>query len=497
VGSATGSALDTEFTFRCGEYATDEKSGDIWYSFFERRQDGSRQRLGPRAKTGIYTTVFGATGNYALEVQVSDDAGGQSREVPSMSVAVTENPNAKISDFITSQLQSFNTTKDVREGIKSLGVIMSGLEKLSAASSAFKKKRRSVGVDTQIEVLSMIQLLTLQITLDIVDTGPMIAQALKKVIGLGQIDLRLATKSMTLLKKVAQEMNTNGRDSRSCFEPSVAQDILDSMEAILSALANEAAEDKAPILAEREPILTEFAACLVRRQPCGGTASMFVTESVKMMVGSVDPKDVKSLGLFNVSGLSSALGARSSECIQFRADQNANVLPRDANGTVDGTVLILEFRNATVNGGLRRKDVGGLKEDVPIVFDASQPVLFTVAVDAQTSELISKQNGRPSCVYFDRENVTWSTAGCQVAAFNATHVTCACTHLTEFAISIRSYERTEGDIPGDNPPDNNGPKIIPQPLAQIIGSVAAAGVLVLVASMVAFRKYKHHQMMLK
>jgi hypothetical protein len=56
----------------------------------------------------------------------------------------------------------------------------------------------------------------------------------------------------------------------------------------------------------------------------------------------------------------------------------------------------------------------------------------------------------PQCVWWDgaaRGGAGgWSTAGCSVASVNATSITCACDHLTEFAVRFAALEGATPDV---------------------------------------------------
>ena len=41
----------------------------------------------------------------------------------------------------------------------------------------------------------------------------------------------------------------------------------------------------------------------------------------------------------------------------------------------------------------------------------------------------------PVCRYYDTAEKEWKTDGCQTVSFNATHMKCACTHLSTFSAS--------------------------------------------------------------
>ncbi|UYV65989.1 hypothetical protein LAZ67_3006074 [Cordylochernes scorpioides] len=62
------------------------------------------------------------------------------------------------------------------------------------------------------------------------------------------------------------------------------------------------------------------------------------------------------------------------------------------------------------------------------VFQLSQPVVVTF------KHLQEVNVSNPICVYWSYENKDWSEDGCRVQTFNRSHTSCACSHLTNFAV---------------------------------------------------------------
>jgi hypothetical protein len=52
----------------------------------------------------------------------------------------------------------------------------------------------------------------------------------------------------------------------------------------------------------------------------------------------------------------------------------------------------------------------------------------------------------PACVWFDTAARSWSSAGCRGATVSATGVTCACSHLTDFAVRFAILEDAAADV---------------------------------------------------
>ena len=75
----------------------------------------------------------------------------------------------------------------------------------------------------------------------------------------------------------------------------------------------------------------------------------------------------------------------------------------------------------------------------------------------------------PVCVFWDLEAHAWSDAGCRLLSTNQTHSSCACDHLTNFALLMR---RDDGGLGG------SGINIRIDIVAGVVAAVVAIGILV-------------------
>ncbi|XP_041351932.1 adhesion G-protein coupled receptor D1-like [Gigantopelta aegis] len=71
----------------------------------------------------------------------------------------------------------------------------------------------------------------------------------------------------------------------------------------------------------------------------------------------------------------------------------------------------------------------------PVAALLSTPILLEIQTEKGNSTSVKSR----SCVYLDTNSLdaTWRTDGCRVHAFNTTHTTCACSHLTNFAVLMQ------------------------------------------------------------
>ncbi|XP_055935902.1 latrophilin Cirl-like isoform X2 [Argiope bruennichi] len=73
----------------------------------------------------------------------------------------------------------------------------------------------------------------------------------------------------------------------------------------------------------------------------------------------------------------------------------------------------------------------------------SQPIVITFR------HLEEENMTNPMCVFWDFDSREWSSMGCWVQASNTTHTSCACNHLTNFAVMMEVAEVKEAQVPSD------------------------------------------------
>ena len=96
---------------------------------------------------------------------------------------------------------------------------------------------------------------------------------------------------------------------------------------------------------------------------------------------------------------------------------------------------------------------------------------------------VNASGGLPLCVYWDEDAGAWSGEGCVAAAANATHVECACLHLTDFASVARLPALELPPLP-DRPTDAALPSQLPHQwtLIAVVVCTVAAGALAALAA---------------
>ncbi|XP_069801940.1 adhesion G protein-coupled receptor E3-like [Dendropsophus ebraccatus] len=107
---------------------------------------------------------------------------------------------------------------------------------------------------------------------------------------------------------------------------------------------------------------------------------------------------------------------------------------RDTDGAI---FIVYKDLDATFNGNealSSRKDNDEAKVNSKVVtgaitFNLTSEVSFTLALIQ-----VLRPSFSPNCVFWDPENNKWSTNGCYIKDNNKTHITCACNHLSSFAV---------------------------------------------------------------
>jgi hypothetical protein len=131
--------------------------------------------------------------------------------------------------------------------------------------------------------------------------------------------------------------------------------------------------------------------------------------------------------------------------------------------------------------------VAGLRADEPI--EITLPLLAGLPA----AQLLDGGSGEKppvvTCRYWDKVAGTWAADGCTLAARTAAHVTCNCTHLTEFAVTVGIPDVISEvlDVGAGAPTPFSSPSPSPPPAADAAASGAGlvAGLVVAVLAAVA------------
>jgi hypothetical protein len=449
VGSASGSALQDLFTFRCTGWITDSSSGDLFYQFFMIKSGGSRLYLAPKSKLAVFTTFFGSVGSLKVYVEVSDSAGGISRTVPEMQVTVTAS-SVSVEAFLQQKAAAFRKSKNVNDGLKMLSASLGGLVSSSQGNGLIK--RDTVTAVQVSGALRFLRELAVAATLDYSDIGPTITSILDSLVNLRVFTPAIIIESLELLSTIASNMDTNAKNSRTCFSPISGSKILNSIDILVSTGSGLADINQTLIAQKQDSIIRSFSACLQRQLVCGGANGTYVTNSSSITLATVNSNTTKSFGIFSINDLAGTIG---SDCVSYKFSRDRNYLPVPKNSNISSVVYSLDFRNNTLNsGGIRRGTTGNNASSDIDVQNLVSPVVFTIALDANQKSIVEALNGNyeGACLFYLTSTASWSRSGCTVSSNTDTSITCSCTHLTEFAIQVKPH------LPPTNPtnPPNFG-----------------------------------------
>ena len=123
--------------------------------------------------------------------------------------------------------------------------------------------------------------------------------------------------------------------------------------------------------------------------------------------------------------------------------------------------------------------VAGLRQDEPI--EITLPLLAGLPA-AQLLDGGGGENEKPpvvTCRYWDKVAGTWAADGCTLASRTAAHVTCNCTHLTEFAVTVGIPDVISEvlDVGAGAPTPFSSPSPSPPPAAADGAAASSAGLV--------------------
>lgn len=299
---------------------------------------------------------------------------------------------------------------------------------LSGQAAMFRRRNvteltNPFSVSTLSKILHLLDSLTLSTYLDAADAGPyFLAYLLRLVPPKLPIDLRPVM--LRIVHRLAVGMARDRRPEGRCFDELTAIGLLHALNPILE---NPRSGASASFVVHEIKGVIET--CMQRTMSCPMDHPFkFTSPKLDFEFGVVESDDTVALG--NMCGFqvpSLLVGISPTTCLGYRCSITRSNLMR--NGSIDSHLLELSFRNAT---------------QILTPSFRSRSINFTLPLSTEFSKRIQK-GGKPICVWYEREaNATvsrWSDAGCSVRSFNRTHVSCTCTHLTEFAVMIPEVKR--------------------------------------------------------
>eukprot|EP00026_Physarum_polycephalum_P004174 Phypoly_transcript_04191.p1 GENE.Phypoly_transcript_04191~~Phypoly_transcript_04191.p1 ORF type:complete len:732 (+),score=128.89 Phypoly_transcript_04191:47-2197(+) len=242
--------------------------------------------------------------------------------------------------------------------------------------------------------------------------------------------------------------------------------------------------------------LSKLASISSSESVCGQSPVSISTANVRLHVakvffdGTVGVSDAsQSTSVSLPSDLFS--GQTTPECIESRIISQSpslfNLQPNYTQQSLNTSRQVSDVQ--TVSIVQTDGDAAGTLDETEYSFkNLPTPILIDIPIGSLSSCNTSKYNCTLNCTFYNLNTLEWDTEGCTLASMSSTHVTCACTHLTDFLVEIRaglkSLEET-GDLIGDT---NNIFRNIHHPW--IILQTAGLWVLFLVAIFFAVRRDK-------
>lgn len=461
VDDSTVGVLDT-VTFRVSEWVTDPRSGDLFYAFFIKKDDGSRESLGPKSRSGVFTVEFGSPGNRTVVLLVSDENNMFASEVPEITVSVS--PKAvDVQQYFTNAVNNFAKEQNAFEVVKK---VLTFLDYLASVGNVFRRDGSSGDVD---QVLDVIESISENVVLVYNDIGAVLIGVLDRI-SQKNLDESTITRTMDLLSSIADKVNENAWDVTSCIDSDTSTALISALDYVTQAaeaLNSSTSTNRTGILDQREYVLQTFSSCVQRTILCGtkpiDIPSSFGNISYSTIDASVDSDSTYGGGIFKLSDLSTALSTSSGECVSYRYQQTQNFLT-GTNSTIGDTVFVLDFRNATINGyGLQPSSNISFTNATSIIisgnFDDNNlnvtlPITNQFDSSLNISGAINNKSVVPYCMFYDRSvgdftsDNFWSREGCEVLDYSATYVICSCSHLTEYSVGYQSISPNPTPTPG-------------------------------------------------
>jgi hypothetical protein len=481
MSAPAGVAFEHRFTVACHGWS----GPNIRYRF-KARVRGDPIPLGPASSTS-QISFTADVGHYFLEVDILD-GDGLVTTVPVRAISARHGDFSKDA-FVSQALGRFEKSRNPRLGYEILALtaanlvpsILAGqaphrpaaLDGLMMAARTPNSEPTSRGNVTLTRILSVIDQLTVSQHIDATESGPYFLEYLQRILP-NKLPIDLRPMLLRIINRITAGMASDPSNQAGCFAPQYVIQILRllgpiyenprggssasfTVHEIKNVLENciqrtmycEVGDPKS-MAARRVKLTTDdepsevplaFTEDLEFDRPETNSGSIgewdgepFLWSGGKQAVefGLVDTRDVAKVAHlcgFNLPDLQ-GMATAGQPCLGYRcALTQANLM---RNSSIDSIVVELAFRNAT---------------QVLAPWFRTRHLTFLLPLSPDFRQRV-KNGGKPKCVWYDRyANATssaWSDEGCRVLGFNMTHVQCACSHLTEFAIMVRDIRKSIG-----------------------------------------------------
>lgn len=438
MGADSGVEFSDTFKFSCAEWQTDPLSYPLYYSW-------DMKKSGETSWTPIYSPDLSPSfstnlpqGQYTIRANIIDAVGGRNAEEQLIDVVVTKNsdPNAKV-NFANQTQMGFQSTGNTKDAMRNMALLGS-----SAAADTSAKRKRATGEALKSLVVDFLSTLIKSgaVVIDPTGTGPQMLGTLSNLAGKSAtITPELQGALFEVLNENVQQLSSNTEISGLCYAPEDAKTVLEILNVLINSASAVGANETVVELATS--LTHTLESCMIRTQSCGQTPFSHNTTSLQRNVGVLDTSTSSSACSFQVNGMDKLFADSVDEygCVAYRCGvTNASAFITEANST-NPLVSDLTFH-----------DVGS---NELAVNNAAEPIIVYIPLDPSfsinnnlstysftTDNEYDSHSVKPECSYFDGKlgdpNGKWKTDGCSPVSINATHLTCKCTHLTSFAVTV-------------------------------------------------------------
>lgn len=474
TSAAVGVAFEHRFTVACYGW-----SGPKLRYRFKTRMRGDPIPLAP-ATSMSQLTFTTDVGHYLLEVDILDGD-------HLMTTVAVRNISARVGAtrkdiFLTHQLSRFEKSRNPRMGYQILSLTAANLVPSVLAGQSPAKAVRPVeqltgtamtakhGNLTLSRVLQVVDTLTQSAVMDAEEIGPYFLDYLQRILPT-KLPIDLRPLLLRILRRITQGMAEDRAAQEDCFAPEymiqilrllgpiyenprggasasfLVHEIKNTLETCIQrTMYCDVSEEAEPAVERPEKLSMRKARKLCqllgegkRDQDTGqeheeGEAFAWTGEKQVIEFGLTDTRDLAKSTRICGFTLPDLRGMASTDfpCLGYRcAFTKANLM---RNNSIDHNVLELSFRNAS---------------QVLAPWFRTRHITFLMPLSTEFQTRLER-GGRPKCVWYDRYlNATasyWSDEGCRVLGYNASHVQCACSHLTEFSIMMAAPPLQVGSI---------------------------------------------------
>jgi len=509
--SATGVAFSSTFSIRCSGWNVDSSAAPALYGFSAapvvNGVIGTYSSLGPLSASSVWTSVL-AEGEYVIQASVYDKFRA-SNSVPQLfNITVSANPDPNAAqEFLDNAAAGFSTLGDTKAAMKAMSVSHS----TSSSSSSRRLIRRS-DVNTCPGLLTLTsQLLNSgAIYLEPSSTGPTFLDTLNKIAGLTYtVDPSSLECLFNLLNIVVTSVSSNSAQQNTCFDSKSSAKIISTINVILGTVNATGSILPPTIAANLVNAISTLEKCLSRPITCGQNPVSLSSQFISRTIGISNTDSTQLFCGFTLPNLSNSLSGTSiadaDGCVNFGCGAvSSSSFNATGGNAVSSNIYDLTFRSSNGQVWVDQSLASPLVFTIPIPSNYWTEYNFSSYVVGGTNDP-STHSVVPSCSYYKYANsgstdITagqWDDTGCTVTGITSNSVTCSCTHLTEFGISLKSNTApsvTTITSSGTNTPGNGtGSSSNSGATAGIIAGSVAAVFVVAVSLFVLIRKRQQIQ----